>query len=61
MRNAARLELSTANYTLLGIAKRKRQRRVNRGKMDLKNMTIDELEREYTPLRQQALAVRSYL
>jgi hypothetical protein len=24
-------------------------------------MTIDELEREYTPLRQQALAVRSYL
>jgi hypothetical protein len=24
-------------------------------------MTIDELEREYVPLRQQALAVRSYL
>jgi hypothetical protein len=24
-------------------------------------MTLDELEREYVPLRQQALAVRSYL
>jgi hypothetical protein len=24
-------------------------------------MTIDELEREYQPLRQQAIAVRSYL
>jgi hypothetical protein len=25
------------------------------------DMTLDELEREYVPLRQQALAVRSYL
>jgi hypothetical protein len=30
-------------------------------KIDIETMTIDELEREYTPLRQQALAVRSYL
>jgi hypothetical protein len=29
-------------------------------KLNLK-MTLDELEREYVPLRQQALAVRSYL